>query len=189
MKELALFDVDHTLVRGSGAQKESFSLAIKEVFGIEARMEDIDYQGKTDQMILVDVLEHHGMEKNLIQDNLPRLMQIMESEYGRLVNGDTVVVLDGVRELLDELKTRPVLTGLVTGNLALIARRKLRRADLDHYFHLTFLTRHSEDGQGHSEGIGIGGFGNDDINRATLVRLAISVTPQETSPPARKSAW
>jgi len=175
MKILALFDVDHTLVRGSGAQKQSFSVAIHEVFGIEARMEDIDYQGKTDQMILVDVLKHHGIDETLIKDNLPRLMHIMESVYSRLVNDDTVIVLDGVRELLDELINRPVLTGLVTGNLGLIARQKLRRAGLDHNFPHTFYLRNIK---GEWEfnprpDIGIGGFGSDDINRSTLVRLAI----------------
>ena len=82
-------------------------------------------------------------------------MKIMVDYFNKVVKDENITVLDGVPELLEELKRNNVLIGLLTGNLEHIARAKLTRVGLNDYFKL-------------------GGFGSDDIDRANLVKIAIS---------------
>ena len=78
--------------------------------------------------------------------------------YERLCPDDlTAYVAPGIVELLEELVTRPeeFRLSLVTGNLEPVARLKLARAGVGHYF---------ETGQG--------GFGSDDEDRGRLPAIA-----------------
>jgi len=63
-------------------------------------------------------------------------------------------ILKGVFNLLTKLDQKGFLLGLVTGNLEKIARAKLKKIGIDHFF--TF-----------------GGFGSDHINRTNLIKIAI----------------
>ena len=100
------------------------------------------------------MLKNHGVEEQTIKLNLKKCMKVMIDSYNKMIESDEVIALDGVRELLNELSKSNVLLGLVTGNLEPVAISKLKKANLDHYFM-------------------VGGFGTDDINRVSLVKLAI----------------
>lgn len=82
--------------------------------------------------------------------------------YNKTSVNEKVIVLDGVRELLNELDKHNVLMGLVTGNLEPIGRDKLRKVSLSQYFK-------------------VGGFGSDDICRSNLVKLAIKKAKENFS--------
>ena len=152
--KLVLFDIDQTLLEVSQSHILSFSLAFKKVFGVDAGIEVIAHQGMTDQQIVVDVLKMKGFGEKMIMSKMGECMSSMAEFFNELVLDEEIKVLAGVKELLCELDKRDVLMGLVTGNLEPIARSKLERVGLSHYFK-------------------VGGFGSDDINRANLVRIAI----------------
>jgi phosphoglycolate phosphatase len=154
MKKLALFDIDKTLIKSTKGHAAVFSIAFKEVYGIKTSIEVIQYSGMTDQQIIFDVLRYNGLDEEQIKSKLDLCMEKMVDAFNKTIDNDEFVILPGVKELLEELKNNDVLMGLVTGNLEPIGRGKMKKLNLNHYFQ-------------------VGGFGNENINRTELVKIAI----------------
>ena len=158
MTKLALFDIDKTLIKGSKAKDTiAFPKAFKDVYGIDTSIDIINHSGMTDQQIIIEVLKKNGLDEQMIRSKLQDCMKVMIESFNKNIDSDEIIVLDGVREVLEELNTHNVLMGLVTGNLESIARGELEKVGLNHYFK-------------------VGGFGSDDIDRANLVKIAIGQT-------------
>lgn len=154
MNKLALFDIDGTLTKGFQGHARAFSEAFKKVYGIDTAINVINVQGMTDQQIIIEVLKKKGLNEQKIKSKIKICMEVMIDSFNKIIDSDEITLLDGVQELLEELNNCNILIGLVTGNLEPIGRNKLRKVGVNHYFK-------------------IGGFGNDDINRTNLVKLAI----------------
>lgn len=154
MDKLILFDIDKTLIKSSKGHSTAFSEAFKIVYGIDTTIDIINPHGMTDQQIIIEVLKKNGLDEQTIKSKLEECMKVMVDSFNKIVAKDEIIVLNGVQELLEEINKHNVLMGLVTGNLEPIARGKLKKVGLNHYFK-------------------VGGFGSDDINRTNLVRLAI----------------
>lgn len=154
MDKLVLFDIDKTLIKSSRGHSTAFSKAFRIVYGIDTTIDIINHHGMTDQQIIIEVLKKNGLDEQTIKSKLEECMKVMVDSFNKIVAKDEIIVLSGVQELLEELNEHNVLMGLVTGNLEPIARGKLKKVGLNHYFK-------------------VGGFGSDDINRTTLVKLAI----------------
>mgnify|MGYP002633158898 CR=1 FL=1 len=153
MNKLVLFDIDKTLLKGG--HKEAFSIAFKEVYGINTSIDIIQYSGMTDQQIIFGVLKASGLDEEKIKAKLDLCMEKMVVAFDKIIaNNNEIVILPGVRQLLEKLKNNNILMGLVTGNLEPIARGKMKKLNLNHYFK-------------------VGGFGNEHINRTELVKIAI----------------
>ena len=154
MDKLVLFDIDKTLTRGARGHHVAFSMGFKDVFGIDADIDEVEHEGMTDWQIITEVLKNRGIDEKIICLKMMDCMRSMVDYFDKVVAEEKMLVLGGVPELLEELKENNILIGLVTGNLEPIARAKMKKVNLNDYFKL-------------------GGFGSDDINRANLVRLAI----------------
>jgi phosphoglycolate phosphatase-like HAD superfamily hydrolase len=159
MDKLALFDIDGTLTKGTKAHKAAFSKAFKKVYGVDTSVDVINTYGMTDQQIMIEVLKENGLDEQSIKSKLKECVKATLEFFNDAIDTDQIIVLDGVKGLLEELHKRNVLIGLVTGNLEPIAWSKMKRVGLDHYFKL-------------------GGFGSDDINRTNLVKIAIKRAEQ-----------
>lgn len=65
IRKIICFDIDGTLVKSDPSSnmvhKDAFSHAMKHVFSVDARIEEIAHQGMTDMWILEEVLERHGI--------------------------------------------------------------------------------------------------------------------------------
>ncbi len=60
--KLALFDIDGILIIGKNkVHRESFSAAIKKVFGLDTDIDEIQTSGKTDTGIIFELLERKGI--------------------------------------------------------------------------------------------------------------------------------
>lgn len=152
---LVLFDIDGTLLRSeSKIHLLSFSFAFRNVFGIDTSIDIIDYPGKTDTQIILEVLYKHGLDERTVRSRINEIMIEMVSFFDANVHTEEFTVLCGVRELLERLEENRVLAGLVTGNLEPIARAKMIKVGLNEYFR-------------------VGGFGNSSENRSDLVGIAI----------------
>lgn len=154
MKKLVLFDIDKTLIKSSKCHSMAFSEGFKRVYGVDTAIDIIDHQGMTDQQIIIEVLGKNGLDEKSIKSKLKECMKVMVEYFKKNVENDEIVILEGVRELLEQLNKYGVLMGLVTGNLKPIARGKLEKIGINHYFK-------------------VGGFGSDGINRTNLVKIAI----------------
>ena len=154
MNRLVLFDIDGTLVKGFKGHGRAFSEGFKKVYGVDATVDTIGVQGMTEQQVIIEVLKQHGLNEEEIKSKIEECMRVMIDYFKKIVATDEIILLDGVQELLRQLKDRDILMGLVTGNLKPIGKGKLGKVNIDYYFK-------------------IGGFGNDDVDRANLARLAI----------------
>lgn len=113
MARLVSFDVDGTLIRSVGdnanrLHREAFTEAFRSVFGIDTDIDVVHHHGSTDPLILIKVLEHHGIEKDVAMTTLPLLQTVM-SEYfvaHAARAGEGLELLPGVASLLTELKVR-----------------------------------------------------------------------------------
>lgn len=169
---LALFDIDGTLVDAGGSGRAALCRAFERVFAVgdmASRVADVPFQGATDMWILSQFSSRAGIEP---EDFAGRRREL-ESAYLEILAGVLREeirprVLPGVHALLDRLAAGGVRLGLVTGNLRRGARVKL-------------------DAVGLAERFQEGGFGEDSPDRAVLARLArqrIEALSEEAIDPA-----
>ena len=153
MNKLFLFDIDNTLVTTRRYDKR-FERAIRKVHGAETSL-PTDSLGHTDQLMLAMMLGAAGLGAERIQASMPQLLQELDLAHADGFDATNITLLPGVQSLLDALKARGHTLGLITGNAASIAQRKLGAVGIGGYF-------------------AVGGFGDDPhTTRADLVTIAI----------------
>ena len=152
MKTVCLFDIDGTLLNSGGAGQHAMEQALAEVFGVSGPYHEIPAAGRTDWAITRDLFAFHNL--NVTEEQWQRFLAAYLAHLPvsmRTMNG---VVLPGVLNLLQELSSRDdVVLGLLTGNLEVGARLKLRHFDIHHFFHF-------------------GGYGDVHLHRDDVARLA-----------------
>ncbi len=152
---LFLFDLDGTLMTSDSSGRRAFERACEAVLGIERALAEVTLHGNTDPLILAEACQARlcraptGEEARAV---FARYLGFLEEELAR---PEVVRVLPGVEAALAALERRGALIGLATGNLVDGARLKLSAARLWHRFPF-------------------GGFGDDDAERAGLIRVAIA---------------
>jgi phosphoglycolate phosphatase-like HAD superfamily hydrolase len=151
---LTLFDIDGTLVRGARCHYQAFVHAVNRYYGMKEDISGINYAGKTDPQILMEVLKMGQVPEETIQENFQDCLNYMTQYYIANVHLENVQALGGVTNLLKELKNENILMGLTTGNLEQIAYAKLGKAGLEGFF-------------------SFGGFGSDSPRRPCLVEKAL----------------
>jgi phosphoglycolate phosphatase-like HAD superfamily hydrolase len=131
-----LFDIDGTLLNTrDGVHYNSFHKALREVYGCEARIDNVPVHGNTDIGILRAALEHHRpSEKGDFEAKLPRALDMMCAEVERNAGQMKPALCCGIAALLESLHGEGKLLGVVTGNLERIGWRKLERAGIRQYF-------------------------------------------------------
>jgi HAD superfamily hydrolase (TIGR01549 family) len=157
-----LFDIDGTLLTTDGASREAFSAAVRDCFGVEHDLRDVPFAGRTEPLILADVLMAIGrrMESSAEQRAFwDRVIANME----RLLGPTRGRLLPGVVEALDALDGRAV--GLLTGNMTAMAQVKLARFGIRERFHF-------------------GSFGEEATDRNALACLAVKRVEERYGIPA-----
>lgn len=136
MRKLILFDIDGTLVLTGGAGLRAMNRACQELVGHTGALEGIPVAGRTDRVILGDVLRRldRELDETLLAGLRERYVAYLEEEIQHPGHG-VKSILPGVAPLLDDLAGREdVVLGLVTGNFEAGARIKLGHFDLWRYF-------------------------------------------------------
>lgn len=154
MARVFLFDIDNTLLYTGGAGSAAMNEAFRELFGVEDGFARVEFSGRTDLEILARGLAQHGIaggpERHLeafASRYYALLPQWLRQRQGRL--------MPGFPQLLEALAEEPgVRIGLATGNFSQSARIKLEYYGIDRYF-------------------SGGGFGEDSVDRAQVVRAAV----------------
>jgi phosphoglycolate phosphatase-like HAD superfamily hydrolase len=124
-----LFDVDGTLLLTEGAAREAFARTVREVLGIEDDLRDIAFAGRTEPLILGDILAAHG--RALAIDDEARFWNVVFDHMRRLLGPNRGRLLPGVLPLLDAIAREPAwILGLLTGNMTEMAAIKLQRFGL-----------------------------------------------------------
>jgi phosphoglycolate phosphatase-like HAD superfamily hydrolase len=161
MRRLLLWDVDGTLVRGSGAGRAVFGAAVERALERELApdlLPRVRMSGKTDPQIARELLALAEVADAEADAHLPAVLQHLEDEVARAAERFRTEgrVLPGVPELLARLAGEPgVVQTVLTGNLAPNAAVKLGAFGLERWLDLS-----------------IGAYGSDEEDRTRLVPLA-----------------
>lgn len=155
---LLLFDIDGTLLlKASREHAEALWAALRRVHGITIPHRHVDAAGRTDGAIARTILAQAGVSAERIDARAAAVRAAACEEFARRCPEDlSACVAPGIRAVLERLAADPAMRlSLVTGNLEPVARLKLARAGLGHFF-----------------APGQGGFGSDDDDRAALPQIA-----------------
>lgn len=151
---ICLLDIDGTLILTGSAGHAAFAETLAKEFGIAEMNGQVQFAGRSDRAIVMDLFQHHGIEPSLenwqqfCRSYLGRLQSVLAARKGR--------VLPGVEQLLQALTARgDVAIGLLTGNIRDGARHKLTHYGLWHWFPF-------------------GGFGDEHTERCDIAAAALA---------------
>ncbi len=148
LKTLLLWDIDGTLIASGGAGMRALQVALRNVFGLDGSLDDINFGGRTDRWIIREIFRKFDLP--LTDENLERYFDGYVSALpGELANPHARV-LPGVREILHAAAAHGSMAqGLLTGN-----RRRGAQLKLAHH--------------GLWENFAFGAFGDDSEHRNEL---------------------
>lgn len=130
--KLLLFDIDGTLIRSNGAGREALKSTLLDLFGTAGPIDSYQMSGKTDPLIITDLLTAAGIGYTQIQDALPQIFTLMAQKAKSIYPLQKMGPCVGAKELLDALTwDDQVMLGLLTGNIELTAPLKLLYSGLD----------------------------------------------------------
>ncbi len=160
------FDVDGTLLLTKGAGREAISLTLRDQFGVDDDLRDVPFQGRTDTLILGDILVRHGLA--FVDGERARFWERVTEHMRALMDPPRGGLLPGVPELLQAVAAEPGwVCALLTGNVSSMARVKLESFGAWHHF-------------------AWGTFGEEGPDRDALARLAAARAAERHGvPPAR----
>jgi phosphoglycolate phosphatase len=152
---LVLFDIDGTLLSASGAGRRAMHQALLDVYGTAGPIDRYDFHGKTDPIIVRDLLAVAGLAPADIGAGESAFydcyLEHLEREIG---DGLRVTLYPGVARLVEALAGHDgCLVGLLTGNIEGGARLKLRSTGLWPRFR-------------------VGAYGSDEADRTRLPAVA-----------------
>ncbi len=119
-----LFDVDGTLLTTERSGQRSMAMALEECHGIRDDLSGIRFSGRTDPLIVADILARHALSPD--EAALDRLWDSMLAHMRRLMTPPRGGLLAGVPAMLDAVAAEPRwVSALLTGNRTEMARIKL----------------------------------------------------------------
>jgi len=132
-KRLLLFDIDGTLVNTGGAGVESLKKTVRERFGADDDLRDIEIAGKTDRAIIRDILRKYQVAPT--NENIASFANEYIDGLPIKLSQCHGCVLPGIKTLLMRLKRQPhIVLALLTGNLERGAKLKLGHYHLWDFF-------------------------------------------------------
>lgn len=153
MRELILWDVDHTLVENAGVSKEIYAAAFEALTDSEPAR-PARTSGRTDRLIMHGMFDDHGLPMPPWPDVARALEHAGETRSAAMRARGSV--LPGVREAIQALSQDALyLQSVLTGNIRPNAEMKV-----------------SAVGLGHDLNFDIGAYGDDSDDRAELVAIA-----------------
>lgn len=148
-----LFDIDGTLLLTQRAGRDALVLALRDTFGVQDDLEGIRFSGRTDPLIVGDILARHGLAFE--GDGHARFWDQVVAHMRRLMDPPRGGLLPGVPELLASVEAESDwMPALLTGNITRMAAIKLGAFGV----HDRFV---------------FGTYGEEGVDRDALARLAV----------------
>ena len=130
-----LFDIDGTLLNArDGVHYHAFHAALREAYGIEAKIDGVPVHGNTDPGILRAVARRAGLSDAEFESRLPAAIACMCAAAAHNASGMAPELCPSIPEFLAALHNDSKLLGVVSGNLEAIGWLKLEAAGIRQYF-------------------------------------------------------
>jgi|SRR5215469_10747961 len=130
-----LFDIDGTLLNSRDAvHYHAFHRAVKAMFGLELRLDNVPVHGNTDVGILRAYFENAGLPEIEWSSRLPEVLEFMSAEVERNATDLRPEVCLGIPELLQRIIDQGKLLGVASGNLERVGWAKLSACGLRRCF-------------------------------------------------------
>ena len=130
---ILLFDIDGTLLQSHGVGRRCIEDALEQVVGGRFDTSDVSFSGKTDKQIFREILTA-AREAGLRVDDVEGVHGPFGAAYRDLMHerlpSARVEPLPGAVDLVQQLASRGVPMGLLTGNLQPLAYAKVERIGL-----------------------------------------------------------
>jgi len=153
--KLLLFDIDGTLIHTNRLGSRAMSAAIDYVLGQELPSHGVRFAGKTDLLILSELLRLNGFEPDELQQEIEDIFVTYTRLLAESLAENHIEILPGVQKLLKRLADdHTIVLGIITGNIERGAHYKLAAARLDTYFPF-------------------GAYGSDSASRSELPSIAV----------------
>ena len=122
--KLVLFDIDGTILTSGGAGEKAMTQAIRDTFGPDQNLGNVELAGKTDVWIAQQIFETRGVKPR--PDDIERFLDTYLRHLDVQLARHNGRLLPGFPEILHALARLPnVAVGLLTGNLRRGAELKL----------------------------------------------------------------
>ncbi len=140
-----LFDIDGTLMNvRDGTHYNAFHSAVREVYGIDSRIDGVPVHGNTDIGILRAVARRAGLTDVEFESRLKDAVDHMCCEVEHNSASILPELCPSIMELLQTLAEAGKLLGVVSGNLERIGWRKLEAAGIRKFFSFGCFSDHQE---------------------------------------------
>lgn len=132
VEKLIYWDIDGTLLHCGSDGRKALNRTFLEKYGIEDAFAGATIGGAMDSMILDGIMESHGIDK----DDLAEIIDYYKDVLADILEkNEDKRVLPGVLEIVKEIhKSGTLKNALLTSNLEIGARVKLKSLGLDQYF-------------------------------------------------------
>ncbi len=130
-----LFDIDGTLLRAAGGvHNDAFPDSVRQITGHEVSLERVFLHGNTDTRILAQMYEDAGIAREEWEPHREALLERMGALVHERQERMEILVMPGIRDCLEHLRSLNRTLGVATGNLELIGWLKVELAGLRDYF-------------------------------------------------------
>jgi len=160
--KLIIFDLDQTLVDFIAVHDESNRWLFQQLFGVDARLTEIDFAGRSLTDNFSELARLKGVAENLFKVKLPELLQSYDRVFDKCIPTEgEKYVLPGVKKLLNGLTKAGDMIMLYTGDSHSVVKSVFRVTGIGKYFVATF-------------------YGTEVTNRVDMVRSAIQKAEKMT---------
>jgi phosphoglycolate phosphatase len=130
-----LFDIDGTLLNSRDpVHYFAFHHAVRDVFGVDSKIDGVPVHGNTDIGILRAVLRRAGLADGQINARIPQMIEQMCAEVTSNAEHLRPELCPSIYELVSGLHAQGKLLGAASGNLEPIGWLKLEKAGLRKMF-------------------------------------------------------
>jgi phosphoglycolate phosphatase len=154
MAAAVLFDIDGTLLVTGGAGAVAWQRAFRELYDVDANIEENTQAGMTDPEIAAIVFREALGREGTAEERSRAIAGYLSHLADAVAESSGYRVMPGIEALLPRLAQEGALLGLVTGNIEAAAHIKLARADLNRFF-------------------AFGGYGSDASDRVEVTKRAL----------------
>lgn len=141
VEKVVLFDIENTLIRESKDVSQYYFEAIRSSYGLSIDNIDLSkYEGMTVQERLIDILSKNGLTMDEIYAKHELFLEELPYVHYNVAGHDKVVLIDGAKDLLNNLHRKGYVLGAATGQLERILRNMFDRASFSYDSHFKFGT-------------------------------------------------